>query len=229
MAKEIFLVTENTEGGKKVINTTDEELIRDWYGKCDIVPERDARIFYLSINDETVTSYRIFGELIRALGGHSNKPDESDDRIQKIRKAAAQKKNERERMIADAEKEREELIEYIKSQLGSRIQYLLALANECMDNEMDIPLKFIARTMEGEYRIGFIQDKADIKYKWLGCITRYKGSQYIDGINTFHKGQTVYEAVNTQNEIIASDLKRFIKAYDLFEKEFLKWVDSLTE
>jgi len=64
------IVTENVDGEIYVIVAEYiQDILEDWNGECEFVPENDARVFFAAWNGEPINphSYSDFESLIRLL------------------------------------------------------------------------------------------------------------------------------------------------------------------
>lgn len=138
-------------------------------------------------------------------------------------------------------KEKKELILKIIN-LSDRIDILLKLVNYCREKGLALPDNNVARDHgygNGDYNfcadgiyhhVGFMELKYhnndNYKCKFLGIYNGgYYGKYdfYTNGIKVFNVHEDTKEIVEPK----ISDMRRFLKEFDLFEKSFLSWVDSL--
>ena len=69
--KDSFLaITENIDGKKYVLTANRlNQILDDWNGECDYVPENDAKVYFAMFNDKIINPYEIetFEDLLKYL------------------------------------------------------------------------------------------------------------------------------------------------------------------
>lgn len=114
--------------------------------------------------------------------------------------------------------------------LGPRIEELLKIANVCYKNDIDIE-KYIAST---KHQIGFIKDCSAWntnplhEFEKIGFeIGEEIGSYYFntDGVNIYNvRRKTCCPQIPTLEH-----MKKFLREFDQFEKDFFNYIDALVE
>lgn len=122
--------------------------------------------------------------------------------------------------------------DYTKQVLGlkSKIEELINVANECIDN--DIPLKrkigldskefYLKETSNGYFNLGFIRNEND-KIISVGCQDRCSCLMYQMSTD----GNYIMYKYNPENEIKKILLEHFIRCFEKFENEFYNYVDNV--
>lgn len=58
LGSDLVIVTENVDGEIYIIRSKYiKDVIDDWNGECNIVPENDARVFFAAWNGEPISPY----------------------------------------------------------------------------------------------------------------------------------------------------------------------------
>ena len=54
----IFILTENVNGDLYSIETDEyNDIVNDWYGECEFVPDNDAKVYFASYNGVPISPY----------------------------------------------------------------------------------------------------------------------------------------------------------------------------
>lgn len=239
----MIIVTENIEGKRRVISLKKEDVITDWNGECKYCPNNDAKVFYASDDNDHDIYVGNFGDLMKLITKEEiSDATDRNSRIEKIRaKAKNDAEKEKEKELKE-ERERNEMIQKIKS-YSDRIQTLIFLANECITNNVEIPINrsHYDSGLPYGYDAEFLADGICHNLGFIGTTTsiykdkiRYIGIKnggacgiwdlYTNGTDTFsfnNKDHFSKAAARTE------DMEQFFEQFDLLESAFLKWIDSL--
>ena len=168
----------------------------------------------------------------------------TEERIAIIRNKAKRDEEEYIEAISAEERQRNELIAQVNN-LNKRIEALITLANECVNNGIGIPerdhdfgsydtakkygydAEFIAEGIR--HHTGFIRTWPWYKtgnFVWVGI---ENGGAcgcydfYTNGDEVF----SIHEENHSKEKPRIRDMQKFLKEFPVFEKAFYNWIDSL--
>ena len=159
------------------------------------------------------------------------------NRIEKIKKYREKKDAENLALEKSKQAEAEALEARIRG-LKPRIEELIATANACRENGIDINKygktfnikddKYLSGTFitnAVSHRLGFIDVPYNCKFLWIGI----KGGNDYPDFDFRTNGDKIF---NMDNKDIVLEpsvdfMKIFIKDFDIFEKAFYEYVDSI--
>lgn len=171
-----------------------------------------------------------------------------EERLAIISNKAEKDKVEEYNKKVNLENATENALNRIK-ELTPRIKDLITLVNKCIDLGIDLPTPSETTKLgygngydgysfcaEGFYHhVGFMDCKKgwwyreENKYNKVEYLGIYNGGAcgvydfYTNGTKTFYKRERTGEIINPD----LSDVKKFLKEFDLFEAAFYKWIDSM--
>ena len=250
---QVILVTEDAEGHKRSIETTVQELYNDWMGKCNLVPENDATVYFASVDDtiiQMITAEASFDNFMeKIIKPMVSKPSDLHEIIRKRAEKDKLKKQD------DKHLKDEKQISLVNSILAykDRIKELISYANECMDNDVEIPrnngrsheynsaaqygydAEFIAEGIC--HNLGLMQtwprysttEKQKREFKYIGI----RNGGCCGTVDFYTDGDRVFGKRNTgdYSEVPAriQDMEQFLRQFDKLESAFRNWIESLLD